>query len=96
MGGGLLFVAAGSSLARHSRRRLIGFSLGLAVLLLVGSQILTEVTGIASGEHEAAGFWWNLVITIFAAFWLAIIATGVEGALLLRDLLLNHQVTTGY
>lgn len=93
-GGGLLFTASRSSPEAHSRRKLIGFSLGLAVLLLAGSQLLAEATGIASGEHEPTGLWWNLILTTFAFFWLAIIATGVGGVLLLRDLFKPQRLLT--
>jgi hypothetical protein len=83
VGGGLLIWAA---LRARARRRLIGWGLGIAVGLLVGGQALAVVTGLASGEAEPTGAWWALVLALLAAYTLAVIATGVGGALLLRDL----------
>ncbi len=83
IGGGLLLWAA---LRAHSRRRLIGWGLGLAVALLVASQALAVVTGLASGETEPGGWQMVVVIAGIAAYTLALIAIGVGGVLLLRDL----------
>jgi hypothetical protein len=83
-GGGLLLWAA---LRARSRRRLIGWGLGLAVGLLVGGQALAVVTGLASGESEPTGVWWALVLASLAIYSLALVAMGVGGVLLLRDLL---------
>jgi peptidoglycan/LPS O-acetylase OafA/YrhL len=83
VGGGLLLWAA---LRARSRRRLIGWGLGIAVGLLVGGQALAVVTGLASGETEPAGWWFALVLASIAAYSLALVAMGVGGALLLRDL----------
>jgi len=83
VGGGALLWAA---LRARSRRRLIAWSLGLAVALLAGSQGLAVLTGLASGEAEPAG--WRLVVVVapLAGYGLALIAMGVGGALLLGDL----------
>jgi hypothetical protein len=83
IGGGLLLWAA---LRARSRRRLIGWGLGIAVGLLVGGQALAVVTGLASGETEPAGWWFALVLASIAAYSLALVAIGVGGVLLLRDL----------
>jgi hypothetical protein len=81
-GGGLLLWAA---LRARSRRRLIGWGLGIAVGLLVGGQVLAVVTGLASGEAGPAG-WWTIVLASIVAYSLAVVAMGVGGVLLLRDL----------
>jgi hypothetical protein len=83
VGGGLLLWAA---LRARSRRRLIGWGLGIAVGLLVGGQALAVATGLASGENEPAGWWFALVLASIVAYSLALVAMGVGGALLLRDL----------
>ena len=83
LGGVALLWAA---LRARSRRRLIGCSLGVAVGLLVGGQVLAVVTGLASGETEPAGLWWALVVASLAGYALALIAMGIGGALLLSDL----------
>ena len=83
VGGGLLIWAA---LRAHSRRRLIGWGLGIAVGLLVGGQVLAVVTGLASGETEPTGWWWALVLASIVVYSLALVVVGVGGVLLLRDL----------
>jgi hypothetical protein len=83
LGGGLLLWAAGRA---HLHRRLIGWSLGLAILLLVGSQALAVATGLASGATGPAGWPWALVIAMLAGYLLAVAALAAGGILLLRGL----------
>jgi hypothetical protein len=82
VGGVLLLWAA---LRRRRFRGLIGWGLGGAVLLLVGSQALAEVTGLASGATHPGGWQWALVLGVFFGFILAVILTGVGGVLLMRE-----------
>ena len=82
-GGGLLLWAA---LRARSRRGLIGGGLASAVVLLVGSQALAVVTGLASGETAPTGWQWALVVALLALYVLALVVMGVGGVLLLRDL----------
>ena len=91
VGGGLLIWAA---LRARSRRRLIGWGLGIAVGLLVGGQVLAVVTGLASGETEAAGWWWALVLASIVVYSLALVVIGVGGVLLLRDLFKPSRLPT--
>jgi hypothetical protein len=91
VGGGLLLWAA---LRARSRRRLIGWGLGIAVGLLVGGQALAVATGLASGETEPAGWWFALVLASIVAYSLALVAMGVGGALLLRDLFKGRRSPT--
>lgn len=81
LGGGALLWAA---LRAHSRQRLIGWGLGVAVGALVGSQALAVVTGLASGAREATGLWWVIVLAMLGVYTLAVVAMGVGGVLLLR------------
>jgi hypothetical protein len=83
VGGGLLTWAA---LRARSRRGLIGWSLGIAAVLLVGGQALAEVTGLASGAIEPAGLWWVLVLASLVVYSLALVSMGVGGILLIREL----------
>jgi hypothetical protein len=83
VGGGLLLWAA---LRSHRRRVLIIWSLVSAVVLLVGTQGLAVVTGLASGRTEATGWPFTLVMGGMIGFILAVLAIGVGGALLIRDL----------
>ncbi len=82
-GGGLLLWAA---LRARSRRKLFGWGLGVETGLLVGGQALAVVTGLASGETAPGGWQWALVVAAIAGYCLAVIAVGVGGVLLLRDL----------
>lgn len=83
VGGGLLIWAA---LRARSHRKLVGWGLGIAVGSLVGGQALAVVTGLASGATEMAGWPWALVLASLAIYSLALVAIGVGGVLLLRDL----------
>jgi len=83
LGGCLLLWAAGRM---HLHRRLIGWSLGLMVGLLLAAMGLAEVTGLASGATEPAGWPWALVIAAFTGFWAALVALAAGGVLLLRIL----------
>jgi hypothetical protein len=84
LGGGLLLLWA--AIRARSRRAVIGWGLGIAVGLLFGSQALAVVTGLASGEIEATGWQWALVLGSLIVYILALIAVGVSGILLLKDL----------
>jgi inorganic pyrophosphatase len=85
--GGLLLLWA--ALRTRLYRRLVGWSLGLAVCLLLGSQGLAVVTGLASGAAEPAGWPWALVIATLVGFLLAVVSLAIGGALLLRGLFGN-------
>ncbi|MBN1537516.1 MAG: hypothetical protein JW908_12335 [Anaerolineales bacterium] len=70
-------------------RRLICWALGIAIVMLVASQGVAVVTGLASGATPATGWQWVLVLTLFFIFLLALIVLAVGGALLARDLIKN-------
>ncbi len=89
LGGILLLWAAGRT---HLHRGLIGWSLGLAILLLVGSQALAVTTGLASGATEPAGWPWALVIAALAGYLLAVVTLAVGGILLLRGLFAKSRM----
>lgn len=67
-------------------RGFIGWNLLAAAVLLFGSQGVAVATGIASGEREAAGFWWILVMGMFILYDLAVVILGIGGIRLLRKL----------
>ncbi len=89
LGGILLLWAAGRA---HLHFKLIGRSLGLAILLLVGSQALAVATGLASGATEPAGWPWALVIAALAGYLLAVVTLAVGGILLLRGLFAKSRM----
>jgi len=91
IGGGLLLWAA---LRAHSHWKLIGWGFGIAVALLFGGQMLAVVTGLASGVTGPAGLWWVLVLGTLVVYSLALVAIGVGGVMVLRDLFKPHQLST--
>jgi hypothetical protein len=87
IGGVLLFWAA---VRARGQWKLIGWSILAAIALLVGSQGLTVVSGVASGENESSWLT-SVVLAGIAAFDLAAIAIGVGGVLLLLDLFKKRE-----
>lgn len=83
VGAGLLLWAAFRARSQH---KLIAWATGIAVAALIGSQALAVATGLASGETEAVGLPWALVLGVYAIYPLALIVIGVGGVMLLRDL----------
>lgn len=83
IGGGLLIWAAVRARARIKH---IIWSMVAAIALLVGSQVMAVVTGLASGETEAAGLPWILVIGLLVGYILALASLCIGGVLMLRDL----------
>jgi hypothetical protein len=82
-GAGLLLWAAWRA---QSQRKIIAWGLCTAVLFLIGGQVLAVATGLASGETEAAGWPWALVIVSLAVYYLALVIIGIGGVLLLRNI----------
>ena len=82
--GGILLVWA--SLRAHAYRKLIGWGLVIAVILLFGGQGLAVVTGMASGETEPTPLLMALVLGPILIYALVLAAVGVGGVLLVRDL----------
>lgn len=83
VGGSLLLWAA---LRARSQWKLIGWGFGSAVFLLLGGQGLAVITGLASGETAPAGWRMAVVLAALIAYDLALVAVGVGGVLLLRNL----------
>lgn len=84
LAGGLLLLWA--AFRARSQRNLIGWGLGIAIVMLVGGQALADVTGLASGETEPAGLPLALVLASLIIFIFALLAFAIGGILLLRDL----------
>ena len=84
-GGGLLLWAA---LRARSRRALTAWGLGIAVVMLFGGQVAAVTTGLARGEVPLSEghLWRALVLGSIVGYDLSLLAVGVGGALLLRDL----------
>jgi phosphoglycerol transferase MdoB-like AlkP superfamily enzyme len=84
LGGGLLYWAARR---QRSHYRIIGWSLVLAIVMLVAAQGLAVFTGLASGETAPTGWPWALVLASLVIFWLALIALGLSGLALVLKLI---------
>lgn len=84
LAGALLLLWA--ALRARSQVRIIAWGLGCMVALLVGSQGLAVVSGLASGRIEASGPWFVLVLTLFVGFILAMVVIAVSGVRLARGL----------
>jgi hypothetical protein len=79
LGGALLIWAA---LRSRLWIRFTTWSLVTAVILLIGGQGIAVATGLASGEIEAVGWQWALVVATFIFYFIAVIVLGVSGILL--------------
>lgn len=83
-GAGLLLWAA---IRAQAWLKLIGWCAGLAVVFLVSSIGLAMITGLASGETEAAGWRFVLVVACMAGYIVMLVGLGVGGVLLTLNLL---------
>ena len=83
LGGVILLWAA---VRAHSRQKLIGWGLTLAVVLLFGGQTIAVITGLASGRTEPTPLLMALVLTPIMIYALLLAVIGVGGAQLVRDL----------
>lgn len=84
LAGGVLVVIA--ALRAHSRRLMIGVTAGIAAAAPVAGGFVATLTGLANGDVEPGGWESALVVAFFALFAAALIALGVEGGMLSRDL----------
>jgi hypothetical protein len=83
LGGLLLLWAAWRAKAEKG---LIGWGFLSIILMLVISQGVAVLTGLASGETEPGGWQMTLVLVFLGLFWLGLIAVGVGGIRLARRL----------
>jgi hypothetical protein len=83
---GACALVAASFLAR-SRLKLFAAAIAIGLAAIFGGSALAEVTGLASGEIEPTGWQWALVVACLAGYVLCVVALGVGGVLLLKDLL---------
>ena len=90
IGGILLLVAA---IRAHSHVKLIGWSFGIAIVLLLGVMVIPMVTGLVDGSTEPGGWQWMLVLGTLVIYSLAVVAVGVGGILLSRELFKPRQST---
>lgn len=81
LGGILLLVSA--HLSKDSKK-FIGISLGTAVTLLVLSQGIAVITGLADGRIGASGWQAYVVLGMIGLFDISVVSIGVAGIKLLR------------
>jgi hypothetical protein len=86
VGGGVLLWAA---LLARLRRGLIAWGLGITAGVLIAGQVLAVTSGLASGQTEPTGWAWALILVSIGIYWLALVALGIAGVLLIRDLFRN-------
>ncbi len=81
-GGSLILVARRERL----RWRLIGWGLGVAVVMLGAGQVVAVVTGLATAEAQAASWPMSVVRITIYVYILALVITGIGGIILLSRL----------
>lgn len=90
-GGGILLLVA--AIRARSQVKLIGWGLGTALVMMIGVMVIPVLTGLADGSTDIGGWQWALVLGILAAYTAAVVAVGVGGVLLWRDLFKPGQST---
>lgn len=83
LGGAMLLWA---TLRARSQQKLIGWGLALAAGMLFAGQAIAVITGLASGETEPTTWLMILVLGPIVIYALLLVAVGVGGVLLVRDL----------
>lgn len=89
-GGGVLLL--GAAILARSQVKLIGWGLGIAAVMMAGIMVIPEVTGLSDGSTPIGGWEWMLMLGILALYTVAVVALGVGGALLMRDLFKPGQL----
>jgi len=90
-GGGILLLL--TAIRSHSHVKLVGWGLGIALVMLVGGQALAVITGLADGSTKPGGWQWVLVLGSLIAYTVAVIVVGVGGIMLWRDSFIPRQST---
>jgi len=89
VGAGLLLWAA---IRAKWRWQVLVWILGTAFVLLVGSQAVAMVTGLADGRIEATGWQWALTLGMLIGYDLAVVAMGVLGICLCKHVFNQNPV----
>jgi hypothetical protein len=89
-GGGVLLL--GAAILARSQVKLIGWGLGIAAVMMACIMVIPEVTGLSDGSTPIGGWEWMLMLGILALYTVAVVALGVGGALLMRDLFKPGQL----
>ena len=78
-----------SALRAHSKRKLIGWGLFVAIFFLISGQGIAVTSGLASGVVEPTGWPWAFALTCIGLYSLAVIFIGIRGLLLIREIFLR-------
>ena len=89
-GGGILLLVA--AIRARSHVKLVGWGLGAAFIMMAGVLVIPAVTGLADGTTEMGGWEWMLTLGLLILYTVAVVAIGVGGILLLRDLFKPGQL----
>jgi len=90
--GGLLLIWA--ALRAHKRRAIIAISLVVAVILIISSNVIAAVSGLASGVTAPAGLPYYLTLGGIIGFDIALVVIGNEGISLIRDVFKRAKVSS--
>ncbi len=90
LAGGLLVIWASIRVKRY--QKLIGWAFVAFVVLPFAGQAVASLTGLASGATEPGGWQWAFVLGAIILYDLAVIAVGVGGILLIRDMFRIHAL----
>jgi len=83
LGGAALLIWA--AIRAHSRVKLIAWTVGLALLTVVGGQALAVVTGLADGSTPQSSPWMIVVLSLIITYDLLVVLLFIAGCLLCRD-----------
>jgi hypothetical protein len=78
---------------RRLHRRLVFWGFGGTFVMLLGGQLVAMLSGLASGATPITSPWWTVVLAALGGYVLALVAVGVGGLLLLRDLFFPAKPT---
>jgi len=81
--GGIILVWWSRKISSFQKR--IAWSFGTAIAALVGSQAIAVVTGISSGEREASGLFFVLIILVYIIYLISHVMLGVYSIKFLRN-----------
>lgn len=82
LGGVMLIWAAARA---RSKRVIIGWSSAIAIISLIGGQLIAVITGLASGAVKPDGWQWVLVLISLFIYTASLVVIGITGIILTRE-----------
>jgi peptidoglycan/LPS O-acetylase OafA/YrhL len=68
------------------KQKIFGWGLGSAIFLLISTQLIANLSGLATREVEPSGWAWILGLACIALYSLILIQIGIAGILLIKEL----------